>query len=333
MNIFGKKFTGPFELDFEKLPNISAVYIIASKESEEFEPLYIGYASRLGARLKQHGVFGTILSHGFLSNDVSIYYWEFDSNSRAEAQILEATLIKEFKPKFNYESINHSKFQEQIQKLKEEEEVRSKQWFRSSILASITMIIGTVAFYTSYIQEEKQNNLRSILEKELSISNQDFQRDSNLAKIKLEKLIEELKLQKAALQTLDIKSTGSINQDVPKEIIKLNSKVSTIEANIRKLSEAKIILKMEAIENALEGSPEKVLSVPLIKNDLKNYKLASDKELLRLEKSIEKLDSRLSFFETTTITLTLGFFATMIAPVLISSFQRRRESSSKSGNL
>jgi hypothetical protein len=139
-------------------------------------------------------------------------------------------------------------------------------------------------------------------------------------------------LQKAALQTLDIKSTGSINQDVPKEIIKLNSKVSTIEANIRKLSEAKIILKMEAIENALEGSPEKVLSVPLIKNDLKNYKLASDKELLRLEKSIEKLDSRLSFFETTTITLTLGFFATMIAPVLISSFQRRRESSSKSGN-
>jgi excinuclease UvrABC nuclease subunit len=142
LNIFGKKFTGPFELDFEKLPNISAVYIIASKESEEFEPLYIGYASRLGARLKQHGVFGTILSHGFLSNDVSIYYWEFDSNSRAEAQILEATLIKEFKPKFNYESINHSKFQEQIQKLKEEEEVRSKQWFRSSILASITMIIG-----------------------------------------------------------------------------------------------------------------------------------------------------------------------------------------------
>ena len=332
VNLFGKKFLGPLKLEFDKLPSLSAVYIIASEDSKEFVPLYIGYSNKLRERLKQHPVFGKILSEGTLPDEVTIYYWEFDLNSREEAKILEATLIQEYKPKFNYDGINHSKIQEQIQKLKEEEETRSKQWFRSSIIASMVIVISTVAFYTSYIQVEKQNNFKAILEKELSISNKDFRRDSDIAKSKLEKLISELKLQQVALQTLDVRSTGSINEDVPKEIIKLNAKVSSIEANIREFSDSKVLLKMEAIEKAIEGSPEKVLSVPLIKNDLKNYKLVSNKELLRLEKSIEKLDSRLSFFETSTITLTLGLFFTMIAPVLISSFQKRRKPNLKSNH-
>ena len=66
-----------------------------------------------------------------------------------------------------------------------------------------------------------------------------------------------------------------------------------------------------------------LLSVPLLRSKVDNFQGATEKELLKLEKNIEKLESSLNFFVTTTVTLTLGIFTAVLAPFFISFIQRR----------
>ncbi|MGP4988582.1 hypothetical protein [Pseudoalteromonas nigrifaciens] len=143
------------------------------------------------------------------------------------------------------------------------------------------------------------------------------------------KLIAELNEQREAFMTLDLNAPEAFATEVPKEIVKLNARIASIEAGITKFTDSRLLEKMDVIETSINGNPEKILSVPLLRNDLSNYKLVSDKELLRLERSIEKIDSRLSFFVTTTITLILGIFTAVIAPLIITFVQRKNDKSSK----
>jgi len=335
VKILDKEFLGPISLEFNKLPDVSAIYVIVLKDQDDFQPLYIGIASRLSHRIRTHVFNGFISDNIESENDLSIFYWEFNSETREEAEDLELRLIKKYNPNFNknpYGDGNKSKLNIKIEQLKKEEEHRSKQWFRSSIIASMSLIIGISAVFTFYMEGKKEAELKSILEKELSISSADFLKSKGLAETQLNRLISDLNEQQEALKTLDLSDSESFAKEVPKEIVKLNARVASIEAGITKLTNSRILEKMNVIETSINGSPEKVLSVPLLRNDLSNYKLISDKELLRLEKSIEKIDSRLSFFVTTTITLILGIFTAVIAPLIITFVQRRNEKNTSGNN-
>ena len=223
------------------------------------------------------------------------------------------------------EELTREKLKVEIDKLRSEEEFRSKKNFINLIVVTMTIIVAATAVYTYFIQDRKQIELTNILERQIAFKSDDLRKESERASKRISELIAKIKAQTNALKTIDITKTGDLGQDIPKEIVKLNARFSSLEADLRVIKESQIVNKIKAIEESIEGNPMKVLSVPLIRNDLKNYKLVSEKELLRLEKNLEKLDSRLSFFVTTTITLTLGIFTAVIAPLLISFAKRRRE--------
>ncbi|KPL98550.1 GIY-YIG nuclease family protein [Vibrio splendidus] len=333
MKLFSKDFVKLKGLNFDAIPNTGAVYIISSKADGQFTPLYIGYTQRLKARLKQHPMLLEILSKKS-SGDIEILYWEFTQSEIEEARNLEVALIREYLPEYNKAHVDsYAKFSEKVIQLKKEEETRSKQWFKSSIFASATLIILLSGVYTFYVQDKQSSDIRSLLEKEILLSNVQFRNEADLAQNKLEGLISELKLQQKALESIDVSKTSELSEAVPKEITIINSKLATIESKVRGFENSGVVDKVAVIEGTLDGSIESMLSVPLLKNDLKNYKLVSDKELLRLEKSIDKLDSRLNFFVGTTITLTLAIFTAIIAPLLISQYQDKHSSKFREDDL
>lgn len=329
MKLLEKDFLGPLSLEVNGLPDVNAVYVILSEVNVGFEPLYIGIASRLKHRIKQHMFNGLLAENIENISDLSIFYWEFTPEIREEAKDLERKLIKKYKPSFNKPIYNSSKLDVKIEEFKKEEELRSKQWFRSSIIASMSLIITISAVFTFYMEGKKEAELKSVLEKELSISSASFLKNKEKAEAQMIKLIAELNEQREAFMTLDLNAPEVFAAEVPKEIVKLNARIASIEAGITKFSDSRLLEKMDVIETSINGNPEKILSVPLLRNDLSNYKLVSDKELLRLERSIEKIDSRLSFFVTTTITLILGIFTAVIAPLIITFVQRKNDKSSK----
>ncbi|MGP4988580.1 GIY-YIG nuclease family protein [Pseudoalteromonas nigrifaciens] len=168
MKLLEKDFLGPLSLEVNGLPDVSAVYVILSKVNVGFEPLYIGIASRLKHRIK-HQMFNGLLAENIENiSDLSIFYWEFTPEIREEAEDLELKLIKKYKPSCNKAIYNSSKFNVKIEEFKKEEELRSKQWFRSSIIASMSLIITISAVFTFYMEGKKEAELKSVLEKELS---------------------------------------------------------------------------------------------------------------------------------------------------------------------
>jgi hypothetical protein len=95
MRLINKDFTKLDNIDFDKIKDINAIYIISNKN--EFKPIYIGIASNLKLRLKES--LAGILSENL--NNVSLYYWEFNESSRNEAENLEKELISNYLPSFN----------------------------------------------------------------------------------------------------------------------------------------------------------------------------------------------------------------------------------------
>lgn len=202
-------------------------------------------------------------------------------------------------------------------KLQHENELRSKQARKNiinSIVVTSTIIISTSAVYTSVIQNRREDAVSSILEKQVSFTSRELQNESLKAEQRISTLIKELKAQKDSLSQFSPDRIES-NHSIAKDVSALGVRLVTLESNFRKFESSKLVPKMTAIEASIEGSPEKVLSVPLIKNDLNNFKMVSEKEILRLEKNIERLDGRLSFFVTTTVTLLIGILAAIAGPI------------------
>ena len=104
----------------------------------------------------------------------------------------------------------------------------------------------------------------------------------------------------------------------------LTTRIKKIEDSVAHLKERDVADKVRAIENAMGGEVEQLLSVALLGSEVKNLKETKAEDVLRLEKLIEALDERLNFFVTITITLSLGIFAAIVAPLVLPFFQRRR---------
>lgn len=224
-----------------------------------------------------------------------------------------------------YINITEETYNKIKNRINKEENYQSKKNLLNSVIATMTIVISLTAVYTFYAQDYKQLEISNLLEKEITFKTENIRNETNLASIKIDTLLAEMQSQIKLIESLDKVKIGKTNENITKEIVILNSKISIIESEISKIHKSNILEKIKAIEKAIQGNPIKVLSVPLIKNDFRNYKTNTEKELFRLEKTVEKLDSRLSFFVTTTITLTLGIFTTIIAPLFLTFIQRRRE--------
>lgn len=224
------------------------------------------------------------------------------------------------------EKLVAEQFRSKIENLKRDEKKRSEKTLRTAILFATVLISLMVAITTFVVQEKRKLQFSNILEKELMFRTYDIQKLKEETKVNLHRLRSDIQTQQERIQKLSVPVSADIDMELRKQIDLSIEKMNSLEARLLAFDEAKIIEKMSNIENAMEGDVTKLLSVPLLKSDLSNFKKNAEKELIKLEKKIEKLDARLSFFVTTTITLTLGIFTAVIAPLFISYLQRRGRS-------
>ncbi|HIF9482623.1 TPA: hypothetical protein ACX6SV_003012 [Photobacterium damselae] len=218
-------------------------------------------------------------------------------------------------------------FQQIQEQLKKEEKLRSKDKkdsFYSSIAITVAIVTLSSAVGTFYLQDKKENELNTVLKRTIDLSSERFRLSAMEAQNRIIALNSELFEQKQALAKLPIKSNSDMvtTKSLIEDVTSLAVRLTATESVLRQIEASNVEAKMATLEASIEGSVEKVLSVPLIRNDFKNYKVATEKELLRLEKSVEKLEGRLNFFVTTTVTLSMGIFAAVAAP-FIGSFSSR----------
>ncbi|WP_318434041.1 hypothetical protein [Photobacterium leiognathi] len=232
------------------------------------------------------------------------------------------------KERFHEEFLAYEqKLGEQIkrkEKLEREKYVRSS--FLNSLVITLTIVTAATATFTYYIQDKTEQEIDSVLARQVSLSSQELKKMSMVAETKLSSLIQELNAQKDAISNIEVSDDKSnLNQQVAKDLASISVRLTNTESELRALNQAKLPSKLAMIEESIQGSTEQLLSVPMIRNDFKNYKSITEKEILRLEKGIEKLESRLNFFVTTTVTLSLGIFAAVAAPIM-NSYSKRRKS-------
>lgn len=212
--------------------------------------------------------------------------------------------------------------------LKKEEKVRSKykkDSFYSSVAMTVAIVTLSSAIGTFYLKEQKQRELDTILERTISLSTEKLRLSTINAQKRIQELTGELFAQQQALTKLPAKSEFDIftTKSLVEDMTSLGIRLAAAESALRQIKLSNVEAKMATLESSIDGSVEQVLSVPLIRNDFKNYKMTAEKEFLRLEKSVEKLEGRLNFFVTTTVTLSMGILAAVAAP-FIGSFSRRR---------
>ncbi len=236
-----------------------------------------------------------------------------------DEKILRDELIAEME---RLEAKHRAEVKRKLSAMKKEEQLQSVRNVLSSIAASAALFTVVAAIYSFYVKDKDRMALSSAVEKQITFQAEDLRSESEKAQTILKRLADELDAKTIALETLVADDSSESN--VTKDLAKLTTRYSVLESDIRMFKDSRVIEKITALEESIEGDPAQVLSVPLIRNDLKNYKLVSEKEMLRLEKNIEKLESRLNFFVTTTITLAITIFTAIVAPLLVSYTQRKK---------
>jgi len=156
--ILGKDFTGPLSLEEIEFPKkTSAVYIISSEDSKHFTPLYVGIAHDLQHRIKQHLSKGVIRDLILDTTLVSLSYWEFDENTKEEAQNLEKSILHNFNPDYNLNTYNDHRAKKV--EIKRKEKTRKFTSFVAGI-ASVLVLTATIALTFGAIFDK--NKVKSI---------------------------------------------------------------------------------------------------------------------------------------------------------------------------
>jgi hypothetical protein len=221
------------------------------------------------------------------------------------------------------EELAAQKMRIEIENMRREHEFSSHRFLRLTAAATAIIITLVAGFWTYYVQLRKRGEIESLLEKEISLKTIEFRKEIENAKDQINQLLNDIRNQQKTIAAIKLPPNSDPSQIIGNVLNKVNAQLAKLEDDIVEIKNSKIIEKVAKIEGAIEGEVSKILSVPLIRNDFKNFKSITEKELLKIEKSIEKLDSRISFFATTTITLALAIFTAIIAPLVMSFFQRR----------
>jgi hypothetical protein len=224
-----------------------------------------------------------------------------------------------------FEQLAAEKLRLEVQQLRAEDEQRSRRYLRLGITFSTVFITVIAAVVTFYFQTMRRAEVESLLQKEIAVRSEELRRRELEARRSAETVIAELEKQRERLTALQTSTGVDIDTATQAKVAALSSQVGAIELEMSKLKDAKLSEKMSEIEKSLGADITKVLSVPLLRANFDSFKSNVEKDLLRVEKGLEALESRLNFFVTTTITLSLGIFAAVLAPRFISFIQRRTQ--------
>jgi predicted GIY-YIG superfamily endonuclease len=139
MKINDKDFSGPFNFNFEELPESGAVYLI----TEGDEIVYCGYSNNLKIRLKTMA-FASNLAN---LHDAKIWYWKFTPLQIEEARELEKNIQKNLMPRFNKISTGFPKGPDIDREYAKAKYGFIKYWFifNKTSVTQILILFGSIA--------------------------------------------------------------------------------------------------------------------------------------------------------------------------------------------
>ncbi len=220
----------------------------------------------------------------------------------------------------------------ELERQRAEYEKRSQRNIRLGIVLSTMFIALVVAGYTYYQQLERELELDRLLRHEVEFMSADLRERTDETRTIAEQVIMELENQRERLASLSVTSEGNISQNVELRLAALDSQVTSVQTELAKIRSANVVEKLSEIEKTMEGDVMKLLSVPILTHKFDSFRVVTEKQILSLEKNIEKLESRINFFMTTTVTLILGIVTAVLTPLFISFLRRRAAHRSAAGS-
>lgn len=296
MEILGEIFKGPIKLNYSKLPQEKGIYIIASSEDDDFNPIYIGYSVNLKRRIKQHLTYGPISKSILKRESLELYYAVFPDYALNDISKFEDQLIREYLPIFN-----QSHFKQREIKDISKSNIKIKKY--SSIVAGIASSVA-LAITILILSGEIFNFRKSDSKPDLTETVELLEREQRktlllLGEIKKDLLATKSELDSITLPPTDLKWTF--------EAKRINEKLSSLES------------KMVNLENAISIDPIKAVSIPLIRKDLDNLIKTSENEISKTREDISQVYDLGKW--------AIGLIATIALGVLgmaINSFENRK---------
>ncbi len=214
-------------------------------------------------------------------------------------------------------------YQEKLEREVSYRNAKIKQYFILSVAISVLIVIMTVGYYVFVFQAKQQVEFKNSLQNEVlsQFSSIEVNAESSLQEFATASNTLDFQLKSIS----DIVDSGVFDKNTNAASVALSAKVAIIEAKLNAIQSSNVIEKVANIESSIKGDPIKMLSIPLLKNDLSNLKANYERDLSRLRGEIDRTNSQLGFFATTTISLLIAIFTALIAPMLLDLFSRKRE--------
>lgn len=219
---------------------------------------------------------------------------------------------------------DHDMRQAKMEHLLAKVEGRSRHYLRFGILFSTMFITIVAAVLTFYQEGVRRAELNHLWLDEVTSQTKELRMSAAQTEALANEVMGELERQRQRLADLTVSSGADIRTDVELSLASLGAQLASLETDVAAIQSANVVGKLAAIEDTLQGDVTKLLSVPLLRSQLDNYRALTETERFRLERDIKRLDSRLDFFVTATITLAAAFLTAVIGPFMISFIQRRK---------
>lgn len=292
MKLEGKEFLGPLELDSEAIPASRAVYFISAGD----EPLYIGLASNLRLRMRQHlkrSTFGKIETPPYL------YYWPFDETQILLARELESLLILKIQPKLN-KMLTHQEISNTYNQSIKVENANKLTSIAAAVTASVTIAL-TASMLFGILKDKTKPESVTIENRIKQIENSQLLQLKEVSNLSLT-----IKSIQSSLESIDSKKQTIADN---RELFRISSDVKILET------------KISALEIALNSDPAKTLAVPLLRKDLDNTRDNFKTNLDHTKSEIDRIYDQNKWF--------IGLMFTIAISVLgmaASNFLSRKDS-------
>jgi len=181
---------------------------------------------------------------------------------------------------------------EQSEKAKKEVLTRRKLITEFASLLALLAATATITFSVSSLFKSPKE-IKSSITPEIAVLQRNLEQS--------QKAIEDMQKRLDAIVKIDQKTTTG-------------QQVAAIGAEIKATSS-----RLETLERGLLDSPEKALSVPLLRNDLQNLKLSYKQDIDNLAKSMDRVYDQNKWFIGLMFTMAVGLIG-----LAISSFVQSR---------
>lgn len=104
-----------------------------------------------------------------------------------------------------------------------------------------------------------------------------------------------------------------------------NLRLLKLEEDIKELKNNPLNVKLEAIEEAIDGSIERMLSVPRLQGELAEHKQQYMRSIVKLEARLEKVSDRMDTFYNIILTVGAGLLAAAIGVLGLDWVEKKKE--------